>query len=262
MDKVRSEFIALHKRQRENTRILDPRFQVQRHHLFIRYIGPNSSVHSNGVVFTNFDAMTRASVEDCVRSQVIFFQNLRRSFRWKHLDYDLPSYLPEILEAESLKVSATDTLMALECKEKLSLQSIPGIEIRELTDVETFKDIAPIQIEVWKEDPTSLVETLQEEKLADPSSLRMLVAYDNNEPVCCAWVRFDRYFGTLLGGSTRAKWRGKGIYAQMVKMRANMANEKALRFVTVDAGPMSAPLLEKLGFFPAAVVKRYEKVYA
>ena len=260
VDGFQRDFIALHKRHRENITILDPGFNMQRHHLFVRYTGPDTNVTSNGVIFTRFDHLNKTAILDAVRSQVTFFRNLRRNFEWKFLDYDLPTDLPELLDAEGFVKNRVESVMALEAKAAGPVTEIPGVRIEEINQVAGFQAIKTVEEAVWGGDASSLVSSLQREKAASPDVLRIFVAYADTQAVACAWLRMDRCFGLLLGGSTLPDWRGKGIYRQLVYKRMKIASEKNLRFVATDAGSMSAPILEKIGFAKVAEVMRFHSL--
>jgi GNAT superfamily N-acetyltransferase len=48
--------------------------------------------------------------------------------------------------------------------------------------------------------------------------------------------------------STLAAYRGQGLYTALLAARAQESIQRGIRFLTVDASPMSRPILEKLGF--------------
>jgi GNAT superfamily N-acetyltransferase len=50
------------------------------------------------------------------------------------------------------------------------------------------------------------------------------------------------------GGAVRAKFRGRGIYRAMVAKRLEMAREAGVAGLLVWGGPMSAPILARMGF--------------
>ena len=52
----------------------------------------------------------------------------------------------------------------------------------------------------------------------------------------------------LSGGSTRADMRGRGVYRAIVRARWDAAVERGTPALTVDAGRMSRPILDRLGF--------------
>ena len=52
----------------------------------------------------------------------------------------------------------------------------------------------------------------------------------------------------LVGGSTRADMRGRGVYRALVRARWDTATERGTHALTVTAGRMSRPILERLDF--------------
>jgi hypothetical protein len=52
----------------------------------------------------------------------------------------------------------------------------------------------------------------------------------------------------LVGGSTRADMRGRGVYRALVRARWDDAVVRETQALTVSAGRMSRPILERLGF--------------
>jgi GNAT superfamily N-acetyltransferase len=64
-------------------------------------------------------------------------------------------------------------------------------------------------------------------------------------------------FAGLWGGSTRAQWRGRGIYRALVARRAQLAAERGVRYLQVDASSDSRPILERLGFLAVTTTTPY-----
>jgi GNAT superfamily N-acetyltransferase len=52
----------------------------------------------------------------------------------------------------------------------------------------------------------------------------------------------------LAGGGTRPDRRGRGAYRALVRARWDAAVERGTPALTVGAGAMSRPILERLGF--------------
>ena len=66
--------------------------------------------------------------------------------------------------------------------------------------------------------------------------------------MCVGWYRLHKRFASLFGGSTLAAHRGKGVYRALLASRLNEAVRLGAAYGLVDAGPMSRPILERLGF--------------
>ena len=81
--------------------------------------------------------------------------------------------------------------------------------------------------------------------------VRFFVAYDGAAPVACGCTEASGPATPFLGlwaGAVLPTHRGRGLYRAIVAARARYARRTGYRFLTVDAGPMSRPILERLGF--------------
>jgi GNAT superfamily N-acetyltransferase len=126
-----------------------------------------------------------------------------------------------------------------------------GVSLREVSDRADLDRIARLQEQVWGDDDHAwLAASLESEHAAGPDALSIFVAEAGEEVVSAAWVRFERRteFATLWGGATLEAWRGRGIYRALVAHRANLAADRGLRYLEVDASDDSRPILERLGF--------------
>jgi GNAT superfamily N-acetyltransferase len=83
-----------------------------------------------------------------------------------------------------------------------------------------------------------------------PETLSVYLASVGETPAACGWIRFrpGGAFAGLWGGATIPELRHRGIYTALVGARLDEARRRGVRYVTVDAGQMSRPILEKLGF--------------
>jgi GNAT superfamily N-acetyltransferase len=87
----------------------------------------------------------------------------------------------------------------------------------------------------------------------------VFVAEAGGEVVSTAWLVFKpgTEFAGLWGGSTLAEWRGKGIYRALVARRADLAAERGIRYLQVDASDDSRPILQRLGFVAVTTTTPY-----
>ena len=74
------------------------------------------------------------------------------------------------------------------------------------------------------------------------------LALVDGEPAGFARVVFSAWAGVLLGGSTLAHARRRGVYTALVQARWEDAVARDAPRLTTAAGPMSTPILERLGF--------------
>jgi GNAT superfamily N-acetyltransferase len=78
--------------------------------------------------------------------------------------------------------------------------------------------------------------------------LKAFVALVGGEVVAFAGACFGRTTVYLAGGATRPDYRGRGAYRALVRARWDAAVERGTPVLTVGAGEMSRPILERLGF--------------
>jgi GNAT superfamily N-acetyltransferase len=76
----------------------------------------------------------------------------------------------------------------------------------------------------------------------------VFVAVIDGEVVSFAVAQFGRTAVYLGGGATRPDRRGRGAYRALVRARWDAAVEQGIPALTVGAGAMSRPILERLGF--------------
>lgn len=86
--------------------------------------------------------------------------------------------------------------------------------------------------------------TLREEA----GSVRTFIATIDDLVVGSAGAIFGTHALYLIGGSTLAGWRGRGAYRALVRARWEAAVAHGTPALTVSAGSMSRPVLERLGF--------------
>ena len=79
-------------------------------------------------------------------------------------------------------------------------------------------------------------------------AFRTFIALSDGSVVGCGSAVFGANAVYLSGGSTRADMRGRGVYRALVRARWDAAVERETPALTVGAGRMSQPILERLGF--------------
>jgi GNAT superfamily N-acetyltransferase len=74
------------------------------------------------------------------------------------------------------------------------------------------------------------------------------LALEDGQPAGFARAVFNSTAGLLLGGATLPEARGRGVYTSLVHARWAEAVQRRVPRLVVSAGPLSAPILAKLGF--------------
>jgi GNAT superfamily N-acetyltransferase len=211
------------------------------------------------VGYRDLGGLEGEELEELIERQIRFFAERGLGFEWKLHGHDLPADLPKRLRAAGFEPEEAETVVIAHVADLRVESPLPGgVVVREVTERSGMSRIAGLEEAVWDDDQ-SWLDDLWDERVADPEGLRIFVAEAGDLTVCAGWVRFPSgtEFGTLWGGATLPEWRGRGIYRALVARRAQIAAERGLRYVEVDASDDSRPILERLGFIPVTTTTPY-----
>jgi hypothetical protein len=203
---------------------------------------------STTILYTDLDV---AHADEAIRAQQDDAARVGHELEWKLYAHDRPPDLAERLIAHGFVPDQAESLMILD------LSALPGAltrparhEILPVADAAGLAEIVAVQEAVWQTDHAWLAGQLAAELRADPAALSIYVARLDGRIVSAAWIRFDSRsrFASLWGGSTLPTYRRRGLYTDLLATRAREAVQRGMRFLTIDAGPMSRPLVERFGF--------------
>jgi GNAT superfamily N-acetyltransferase len=236
-----------------------PGFRVERAGPVVRMVGPGPEAHANAVLHADLDGFDADAV---ISDQVAFFGSLEHAFEWKHYGYDRPADLPGRLRAAGFVAHAQETFVALDTGVDIRATPLPPpVRIDRLVDPAALRAIATVNGAVYgyPDHAAWLLQTILQEKQADPDGIDIYAAYERDHPISVGWMRHKagEAFGSLWGGSTLPEWRGRGIYSALVAVRAARARERGCRWLTVDCSPMSLPILKRRGFQVLSVITPY-----
>ena len=129
----------------------------------------------------------------------------------------------------------------------------PEVEVRRVTDLDVFLSALEVDWEVWGLDADARQRRRARapehwEALAGDPRMEHYLALVDGEPAGFARVVFSAWAGVLLGASTLAHKRRRGVYTALVQARWEDAVARDAPRLTTAAGPMSTPILERLGF--------------
>ncbi|MYL51375.1 GNAT family N-acetyltransferase [Halobacillus litoralis] len=196
-------------------------------------------------------ALTDHNARSVIQAEKEYFKQIGQSFEWKLFSYDTPSNLKELLIAEGFEEDEEEALLVLDLNKDKSLlnRQIP-VELKEMTDENGVKDIVHLMDEIWQDKHGSLGKRLWQDKQNQPDELFLYGVYDGSQLVSGAWMYLEKgsSFASLWGGATQPDYRGRGYYKDLVAARAKKAHAHGYSFLTVDARPMSRPILERLDF--------------
>jgi len=212
------------------------------------------------IEYRELDGLAGRELDELIARQVQVFADRGESVEWKLHGHDLPADLPERLHTAGFVPEEQETVVIAPVDAITTEPSLPdGVVIREITERADFGRIATLEAAVWGGDEGKWIDSLVDERAADPDGLRIVIAEAGDLTVCAGWVRFPSGtdFGTLWGGATLPAWRGRGIYRALVAHRANLAVKRRRRYLEVDASDDSRPILERLGFVPVTTTTPY-----
>jgi hypothetical protein len=206
--------------------------------------------------FIAFTQLNEDNVDAAIQAQIAYFEGLGVNFEWKLYDYDAPTGLKARLAQRGFEIGEDEAILFFD------LDALPGqmrlpvqADVRRLQPGDPLDDILAIENEVWGTDHSSLVQRLKRTLEEHSELISIYIAYVDNEPATTGWIEY--YPGNpvagLWGGSTRAAFRRKGLYKSLLAARAQEALQRDVSYLTVDASPMSRPILERLGFQLVAI---------
>jgi GNAT superfamily N-acetyltransferase len=208
----------------------------------------NEAGTSSTIIFSD---LAPADLDHAIQTQIAYFSRLGHELEWKVYTHDRPPDLRERLAAHEVVAADPEALMVLDLEALPDkLRRPPRHAIRRISKPDQLSDVLTIQNTVWDDDFSRLIDELAAELRAAAESLSIYVAEAAGVTASVGWIRFDGRdtFASLWGGSTLPEQRGQGLYTDLLTVRAQEAIQRGVRFLTIDAGPMSRPIVERLGF--------------
>lgn len=214
------------------------------------FVTRHISLH-NDKGFILYSNLTEENADKMIEEEMEYFKSLSQSFEWKLYDYDQPVNLKERLVAKGFTVEDSEALLVLDLNSAATVveHKIPA-EIKPIITEQGIDAIVKLEDEIWGTPHAKLGEQLKRNLTKDPDHLYLYGAYADGKLVSAAWMYLheNTSFGSLWGGSTLPEYRNKGFYTSLLAVRAGQAMKKGYTLLTVDASPMSSPILQKRGF--------------
>lgn len=195
--------------------------------------------------------LTSDNVEAAIRAEIAYFDHLGHELEWKVYAHDTPSDLKDRLLAHGFEAEEPEALVVLDLERSPAALLQPvSHDVRRITNPDKLHDLAIVHEGVWQEDFSILQERLAHDLQQNPDHIGVYAAYVDGLPVSSAWIYFHEgsQFASLWGGSTLPAYRKRGLYSALLAVRAQEAHHRGVRFLTVDASPMSRPILQSFGF--------------
>ena len=194
-------------------------------------------------------------LDERIKAEIEFYQQLKVSFKWHTLSTDAPSSLGENLIRQGFVAEESTALMVLDLddvalNDTSELMEKPEDICVEVYDKEGIKDAISVQKKVWGGDCITQESHLLRLKEESPEQIRIYVIYQDDQPVSSAWLMChpDSPFGSIWAGNTLAKYRGRGFYSALLSKRIQDAKTQGLKYLSIHASKMSQPIVAKYGF--------------
>lgn len=201
--------------------------------------------------FVIYSRLDEASAEAAISAQIARFEEIPQDFEWKVYDYDSPKDLIDRLRRRGFEIDEPEALLVLDLDAAADLLARPlPPSLARITDPGGVDAVEAIENAVWGSDHHDLGERLKRDLQQHPEMVSVYLSYQGQTPASAAWTYFHAgsRFASLWGGSTLPQFRRQGHYALLLAARAQEARARGFSLLTVDASPMSRPVLEKHGF--------------
>lgn len=221
------------------------------------YLVRQTPCEGKGGGWVYFPKFAEQDADRIIQEQIAFFKGAGLEFEWKMYDFDQPDLFPEKLIQHGFTQGNPEHLMVFDLQKvpSCSFSLHEGIRIEAVRTKEDFQSMRRLQEGIWNRDLGWLFDYIA----ANSHIFSCYVAKEGNEVVGSGWVEYlsGSQFPELHGGAVIPRLRQKGIYYALLITRLREAASKGYRYLSVDAAPMSKPILERKGFVSLAVTWPY-----
>lgn len=215
-------------------------------------IGKSSTVIKSNIV--------DASLDRVIVREIHYFSRLGHELEWKWYGHDTSASMPQRLLCHGFSAEDRETLLALD------LDRLPpnfdraiASDVRRVTTPGGLADVQTVWRAVYEEDRSVLLRQLAWWLETVPKNISVYVGYVDQVPVATGRIQFSPQsaFATIWGGAVIPAFRGQGLYRDLLQCRANEARQRGRRYLAIDAGPMSLPIVQAHGFFPLSETQAF-----
>jgi hypothetical protein len=211
----------------------------------VRFVRP-----APGMNFVEYSRLDEAALDATIAEQIAYFAPMNQPFEWVVYDHDQPPALKECLLAHGFVPDEPAALMVLDLRAVPAALHAPiTADVRRLTRREQLEDVIAIEQQVWGGDFGWMRQRMGDH-MEIAGYLSIFVAYVDQQPACVGWTYFhpNSQFAGLWGGSTLPEFRKRGLYTAVLAARVREAIGRGYRFLTIEASPMSRPIVAAHGF--------------
>jgi hypothetical protein len=210
--------------------------------------------------FIQYHRLAADEVDTAIDAQQAFIVENKLDFDWKVYTHDEPAGLAERLAARGWVADDPGAVMVLDLESAPAALLAPvTADVRPISTREGLRDVIAVLTPVWNANFDWVTRRLGDH-LEIPGYLNVYVAYADNAPACAAWVYLlpGSRFASLWGGSTVAGQRGQGLYTAVLAARVQAARARGYRYLMIEAGEMSRPIVARHGFEHLTTMTAYE----
>jgi hypothetical protein len=180
---------------------------------------------------------------------------------WKTRGHDHAPGLHEALLANGFTAGEEESIMIGEAR-SLAVDVTPpdGVELRRVTEEADVRAMSAMADEVFGDPVSDDMANALLRRLARNDGMELWVAEADGRIVSAGRLEPVRgtNFAGIWGGSTRAEWRGRGIYRALTAARARSALRMGKTLINSDSTEFSRPILERSGLLKVSTTTPYE----
>ncbi len=219
------------------------------------------------VTYRSLDGIGGAALDALIAATVEHFREATdvATVEWKTRGHDRPADLGQRLGELGFVAQEVETVMLGPAAALAVDVVIPrDVAIRRAGDGDDLladvTRVSAMQASVFARDAARDVERVADQLARDPEHYQMWFAEVGDQVVGAGTLDIVRgtEFAGLWGGGVLAAYRGRGIYAALVSVRARAAVERGVRFMHSDCTAMSRPILERSGLVAVTTTTPYE----
>ena len=211
----------------------------------VRFVRP-----APGMSFILYSQINETDVDTVIQDQIDYFTQINQPFSWKVYHYDTPSDLKQRLLAHGFEPDDEDDVMILDLRQAPpELLEPPSADVRRMTNRDQLVDVIRVEEQVWGKNFDWITDRLGGH-MEIPGYVSIYVAYAEDQPACTGWTYFvpQGQFASLWGGSTVTEYRQRGLFTALLAARTQEVIQRGYHYLTIDASPMSRPIVAKYGF--------------
>ncbi len=222
------------------------------------YLIRHFPLRGNQKGWVQFACIPESKLDQTIKDQIDFFADKKVPFEWKVHNFDQPKILADRLVAHGFVADEEEHLMVYESTsepEILPLKLPDPIIIEKVRGKKEFSAICKFQENIWQTNLSDLFEYIIDHE----SIFSFYIAKAHGEIIGSGWTEFleGSDFPELHGGAVAPQWRGKGIYTALLAERIQESKLKGYPYISVDAAPMSYPILKAKGFTSLATSRPF-----